>query len=181
MLKGVRSTKAGSLVISLALLALVAVVDTVSGYEIGMFVFYYLPIGLATWSVGPALGYAMAVLCSGVWLGTDLIAGHIYTAPWYVVWNSVVRLIAFVTLAWLLDRVRGLLARERETSEQLRAALQANRDLLELIPMCAWCKKIRSDGGYWERLETWFSQNAHATFTHGICPECRDEVMKEGE
>jgi hypothetical protein len=61
--------------------------------------------------------------------------------------------------------------RERLIRE-LQAALTDVRTLRGLIPICAWCKKIRNDYGYWERLELYLKKHSEADFTHGMCPEC---------
>ncbi len=73
----------------------------------------------------------------------------------------------------------GVLA-ERGRAEQARlgAILQLERALFEiktlrgLIPICAWCKKIRNDAGSWEQLEAYLRSHTEAEFSHGICPEC---------
>ena len=41
-----------------------------------------------------------------------------------------------------------------------------------LIPICAACKKVRNDEGYWSQIEIYVSQRSDATFTHGMCPDC---------
>ena len=41
-----------------------------------------------------------------------------------------------------------------------------------LLPICASCKRIRDDKGYWQQVETYISSHSNASFTHGICPEC---------
>ena len=48
-----------------------------------------------------------------------------------------------------------------------------------LIPICAWCKKIRDDKGYWNDVEEYISQHTQAEFTHGMCPECYNKVIAE--
>jgi hypothetical protein len=40
-----------------------------------------------------------------------------------------------------------------------------------LLPICAWCKKIRDDKGYWNHLESYIAGRSGAEFTHGICPD----------
>jgi PAS domain S-box-containing protein len=54
----------------------------------------------------------------------------------------------------------------------LQAALAHVRTLRGLIPICAWCKKIRNDRGYWEQLELYLRNHSEADFTHGMCPDC---------
>ena len=58
-----------------------------------------------------------------------------------------------------------------------RAAASIKR-LQGLLPMCAYCKSIRNDQNYWERVEKYISEHSAAQFTHGICPECYDKVMR---
>ena len=45
------------------------------------------------------------------------------------------------------------------------------------MPICAYCKKIRNDRNYWESIEGYIGERSQATFSHGICPECRDTVV----
>jgi hypothetical protein len=45
--------------------------------------------------------------------------------------------------------------------------------------MCAYCKKIRSDKGYWQQLEEYLTEHSEADFTHGICPECLQKMEME--
>ncbi len=71
------------------------------------------------------------------------------------------------------------LKRIRESNEQLQKALDSIRTLKGLLPICAWCKKIRNDKGYWDKLETYVSANTEAEFTHGICPECLSKQIKK--
>lgn len=56
--------------------------------------------------------------------------------------------------------------------EKLEKALAEIRTLQGIIPICAACKKIRDDRGYWNQLETYLSHHSHAEFSHGLCPEC---------
>src|SRR5262249_26244801 len=56
--------------------------------------------------------------------------------------------------------------------EELTEALKHVKTLNGLLPICASCKKIRNDGGYWEQVETYIRSRSNAEFTHGICPDC---------
>ncbi|OGR08250.1 MAG: histidine kinase [Deltaproteobacteria bacterium RIFOXYD12_FULL_50_9] len=55
---------------------------------------------------------------------------------------------------------------------ELREALTRVKTLEGLLPICAWCKKIRTDDGYWEQLEGYIQKHSNAQFSHGICNEC---------
>jgi hypothetical protein len=69
------------------------------------------------------------------------------------------------------DRHRAEAERERLVQE-LQTALARVKLLSGLLPICANCKKIRDDHGYWKQVEAFISSHSEATFTHGICPEC---------
>jgi PAS domain S-box-containing protein len=62
---------------------------------------------------------------------------------------------------------------------ELQNALARIKTLTGLIPICAWCKKIRDDKGYWKKVETYIREHSDASFTHGICPECLKKESPE--
>ncbi len=64
---------------------------------------------------------------------------------------------------------------------ELTAALRQVKTLAGLLPICASCKRIRDDHGYWQQVETYLSQKSDVTFTHGICPECSKKYFNESE
>jgi PAS domain S-box-containing protein len=68
---------------------------------------------------------------------------------------------------------RKLMEAERERLiADLQGALAKIKTLSGLIPVCAWCRRVRDDQGYWDNLENYIRENSDANFTHGICPEC---------
>ena len=72
--------------------------------------------------------------------------------------------------------------REREILiSYLKVATDGIRRLKGLLPICAWCKKVRNDQGYWQQVEKYVEENSDAAFTHGICPECMEKIKKEEE
>src|SRR5262249_43771747 len=74
----------------------------------------------------------------------------------------------------ILDMQRTLAGRVHE----LEKALAKVRQLQGLIPICAYCKKIRDDQNYWQQVEAYVSSHCEVRFTHGICPACLEEVVK---
>lgn len=52
-------------------------------------------------------------------------------------------------------------------------------ELRSLLPICAWCKKVRDDKAYWHSVENYLENHMDISFTHGICPECRDKFTDE--
>jgi hypothetical protein len=61
--------------------------------------------------------------------------------------------------------------RERLIRE-LREALSKIKTLSGLLPICASCKKIRDDSGYWNQIECYIREHSEAEFTHSLCPDC---------
>ena len=82
---------------------------------------------------------------------------------------------------------RDITERKREEDERLRLigeltdALSHVKELKGLLPICASCKKIRDDKGYWQQVETYIKQRSDAQFTHGICPDCAARLYPEVE
>jgi DNA-binding response OmpR family regulator len=68
----------------------------------------------------------------------------------------------------------------RRVSE-LETALASVKVLTGLLPMCAYCKKIRVDDTYWQKLENYLAERSEAQFSHGICPDCYPDILKELE
>ncbi len=76
------------------------------------------------------------------------------------------------------DRIRAEAERERLIFE-LQEALDRIRTLKGLIPICVSCKKIRNDGGYWERVEDYIREHSDVEFSHGICPDCARKLYPQ--
>ena len=70
------------------------------------------------------------------------------------------------------------LARE-ELIINLQKALTEVKTLSGLLPICSWCKKIRDDEGYWQKIEKYIRDHTEADFTHGICNDCAKKVYPE--
>ncbi len=70
--------------------------------------------------------------------------------------------------------------KEREALiSELQEALSKIKTLSGLLPICAWCKKVHDDKGYWKKVETYIEEHSDASFTHGICPECLKKVSPD--
>ncbi|MBU4565754.1 MAG: PAS domain-containing protein [Desulfarculus sp.] len=85
---------------------------------------------------------------------------------------------AIETLRDVSEAKRNQQEREKLIDE-LTAALAKVQTLKGLIPICSHCKSIRRDEGYWEQLETFFSEHAEVEFSHGICPDCLEKYYRE--
>ena len=67
----------------------------------------------------------------------------------------------------------------RRLNAELQEALAHVRTLSGLLPICAACKKIRDDAGYWHQVEVYIRDHSGARFSHGICPDCRAKLYPE--
>jgi len=65
--------------------------------------------------------------------------------------------------------------------EELRQSLDQINTLRGIVPICANCKKIRDDQGYWNQVEAYVCEHTEAEFSHGICPECIKKLYPELE
>lgn len=63
-------------------------------------------------------------------------------------------------------------------AERILGFMNQLRDLKRLLPICTYCKKVRDDKDYWHQIETYMSQYTSTDFSHGICPECYEKVVK---
>jgi hypothetical protein len=81
-------------------------------------------------------------------------------------------LVADVTL--LREREAALEQVVREKEEVLAQV----RELTGLLPVCAWCRKVKDDDGYWLQFEEYVKDHSKAEFTHGICPDCSGKLKE---
>jgi len=75
---------------------------------------------------------------------------------------------------------RNALIQERlKLINELTGALSKIKFLSGLLPICAGCKKIRNDKGYWEQVESYLKEHSDIEFTHGLCPDCIGRIYPE--
>ena len=60
----------------------------------------------------------------------------------------------------------------------LEDSLAHVQQLQGLIPICAWCRQVRSDGNFWEKVESYLGKRSGLQFTHAICPSCKDKQIE---
>jgi hypothetical protein len=83
-------------------------------------------------------------------------------------WYGQLAMLALIGLAVLgLIRLRTV-----DLQRAADEALANVKVLSGLLPICAGCKKVRDDGGYWSQIERYISERSEAQFSHGLCPEC---------
>jgi uncharacterized PurR-regulated membrane protein YhhQ (DUF165 family) len=78
-----------------------------------------------------------------------------------------------------LSRAEEEIRRRKQAEEELQKALSEVKTLQGLIPVCAGCKKIRDDEGYWQQMETYLSHQTDVRFSHGVCPDCMEKYYPD--
>lgn len=94
--------------------------------------------------------------------------------------STIIGILALVTGAALFLRVTNpMIDQLNETIDELKKAWKEVKTLSGFLPICASCKKIRDDNGFWSQVEKYISDHSEAKFTHGICPDCAQKLYPE--
>ena len=94
----------------------------------------------------------------------------------YIITSSVFVCIALIIPLWIIVRD---FSRLEKTTQRLQGALDNIKTLEGLLPMCANCKNIRDDDGYWQQVEVYIRQHSKAEFSHSICPKCAHQLYPD--
>ncbi|MCF7847705.1 MAG: hypothetical protein K9M45_02555 [Kiritimatiellales bacterium] len=141
-----------------------------------------LLIGMAAWLFGtvPALGFAalLAPLTQLIYNQLNTSYLPVAVSPVYITTQI---LMAFA-IGILKKKDAALRRNERNlenANQKLQLALGRVKELGGLLPICASCKKIRDDTGYWKAVDSYLTDRTKAEFSHGICPECAKTLYGE--
>jgi ligand-binding sensor domain-containing protein len=108
---------------------------------------------------------------------TVIVAPRLYETLWArLAIGGVVGLIMVALVRW---RTARLARHARELEAAVAEAMSSAKVLRGLLPICAHCKKVRDDGGYWTRIEDYISRHSEADFSHGFCPDCVEKHYGE--
>ena len=127
-------SRAAFVTAALLLVAVIGVVDYLTGFETSFSAFYLLAIGLAAWRVGRGFAIFISVLSVAVSLAGDLANGAHFSSPFVPAWNAVLLLTFYLVVVWLLARLRSLHQHLETQVRQRTAALteeMAERERLE--------------------------------------------------
>ncbi len=94
----------------------------------------------------------------------------------YVGLITLLPIFVFLAMRW---RSRRLVRRAAELQALVEEELASIRVLKGLLPICASCKKIRDDTGYWNQIEGYIREHSEAEFSHGLCPECAKKLYAD--
>ena len=109
-----RQSKPFLLLVGFTFIVVIGCIDYLIRYEIGLSVFYVLPIALITWFTSRRFGVAASLASALVWFSADVASRDAYLHPLILVWNTLIRLIFFIIITFLLSALRRAAQRERE-------------------------------------------------------------------
>jgi len=161
------------------MILVLGILNFITGYEISFSIFYLVPTAFALWRIGRSFSFLIAFVSATVWLISDIATGHIFSHPVIPIWNAIVRFGFFLVFIFLADRWKTTYKEQQKLVAELKKALEDIKTLSGLIPICAWCKNVRDDAGYWQQVETYVQEHSDASFTHSICPNCMEKWKKE--
>jgi ligand-binding sensor domain-containing protein len=105
-----------------------------------------------------------------------VLQAHLYES---VVVQALAGLLGVALVAGVVVvRVRQLRARQHELQRAVDDAVSHVQVLQGMLPLCAWCRRVRADEGYWQQIEEYVAAHSNAAFTHGICPTCAAELER---
>ena len=121
------------LIFSVCLLMLLGLgwLDYVSGYELNLFIFYSLPVGIAAWHLGRWPGVMMSVASALTWWLADRSAGQKYSSDFVLYWNTAIHIGCFLINAFSIAKTRETVDRQRELEATLR---ERDAELARLRP-----------------------------------------------
>jgi hypothetical protein len=162
----------------LLLLLLVGWLDYITGYELGFFVFYTVPIGLAAWYLGRWPGIWLALGATIAWWLADALAGAKYSSHFSFWWNSTVHFSAFVINAVTIAKIRLDLRQRHELAAKLETARQTLRAAAKILPTCPLCGKAHPQPGRNGQAELRDLARDNADLSGALCAECAQPVRR---
>jgi DNA-binding response OmpR family regulator len=135
----------------------------------------------------PDLQSTFVVLVSGILVSSDYQAeGLNVGADGYMIKpmtnrEFIARIHSMVRIKKAETALREKEVEQQRLIEQLQEALAEIKTLKGFIPICASCKKIRDDEGYWNQIEEYLTAHTDAVFTHGLCPQCVEKYTQDIE
>jgi hypothetical protein len=136
----------------IALLGLLGWLDYLTGYELGFFVFYSAPVGIAAWKLGrwPAVG--MSLLASLAWALADSYGGAKYSSRFALYWNNGIHVVSFIINAVAIAGIKTELDRRHQLNTELDAVREALRAVAGQLPACPVCGQLHNRAPHTEEV-----------------------------
>jgi hypothetical protein len=179
-------TRRAMAVSSVLSLGLMGWIDHATGFELIFSAAYLAPVSLVAWHFGRGAVIVMSVAAgASTWL-TDWLGGKPYSHFFYHYANSFTCLLICLLVGLLLQRLKGVLDRQKRANDELQttldelqrisAEIRRLQDGLQVV--CAWTKRIKV-GDQWVTPEQFLSERLGLKLSHGISPEALQELRRE--
>jgi K+-sensing histidine kinase KdpD len=120
-------------IISFITLLVIGWLDYITGYELGFFIFYFIPVSISAWLNGRKAGLIMACMSAACWYLSDYYSHHPYSKAYLIYWEMWIRWLTFLTTAFMVAKIRELMDREEQLKMELLKAVKDNDELRELL------------------------------------------------
>lgn len=153
-------------------------------------------------ALGPAVAFFLLGKRAGIFIGIPFLSLATFLFLWthlsepnmmplVAFANVIISMFSYFILAWFYEITRAEteealvkdIAEKEQTEKEkeqiihrLENALAQIKVLSGLLPICAVCKKIRDDQGYWKQIESYIHEHSEVQFSHSICPECAKKI-----
>lgn len=154
-----------------AVVVLLFAADIYTGPYILFPITFVFPVGATAWWYGRVwgVGLALAMSLARFYVVNVYEPEFVRGEMWIAAVNALIRAVVLVLFACLIARV----------SHQLRLLARRVEALEGILPICAFCKKIRNQTGQWEAVEVYIAGRSRAQFSHGFCETCAREHYPE--
>jgi len=152
------------IIICLVLLTVIFISDSLIPLGVAGVVAYVIVVLVSLWSHRPKLPVYVAIIASVLTL-LGLFSSPPGGELWKVISNRLLALFVIWVTAVLSLRWKTMYLEKEKALSQVKI-------LSGLLPICASCKNIRDDKGYWNQIESYIRDHTDADFSHGICPDC---------
>ena len=166
------------MLVSLAVQAIVGFADYITGNELHLDVFYFIPISITAWYLRRGDVFISALIGALTWGYADIQSGHQYSSLNYWCWNMLVSFGSLLVLGLAVKALRENLKKKEQALAALeQSTAEVQRLQSEIQTICAWTKRIRVNDE-WLTIEEFLKKQLHLKLTHGISPEAIDQLAK---
>jgi K+-sensing histidine kinase KdpD len=171
--------------VSVVSLGVVSYVDYLSGDELLLVVFYFIPIAICAWHMRREIVLLLALVSGVCWVLADYYSGHQYSHPIYYFLNGFICFASFAAFGLVLQRLKKSFDEQARDREELAKALdelksstgEIQKLRTELQVVCAWTNRIKVEG-QWMTLSEFLTHCLHLNVSHGISPEAMKKMME---
>ena len=153
-------------------LAALGWVDYATGYELGFFIIYSVPVGLVAWHLGRWPAILMALLASVAWWLADSFDGAKYSTVFYWVWNNVVHFLSFVINAVAIAKIKAELDEVHQLAAELETVRRALNAVAPLLSACPACGKAHPAAAGKERNVLPENNSIQPELAAALCADC---------